>query len=140
VLLRVGRACLCVDRAGRAAIGQGRGGILVFGNCGYYSSMDGSTRKKAGVMYWIAKAEYEKPESNGQRAVNVETIVKMEWTTDPPTDETNGVYWVKTAETQVIIPVHASNGMAFIFGISEPHEFSDFTHWLGPLPVPDTPK
>lgn len=65
----------------------------------------------------------------------------FEWTTTPPTVE--GWYWVKPRYLDDSIEpyiVEAKQGKAYVTGDDQPDDFDMFSHWLGPLPVPEPPQ
>ena len=60
------------------------------------------------------------------------------WTTEPPTE--NGYYWAKAIDfEQIVDMVLIWGGTIRTIGGDE-WGAGDFTHWLGPLPVPEVPK
>lgn len=75
-------------------------------------------------------------------------IMDLQWTTEPPTEE--GWYWVKNKYTGAhdIEPVylvkvtHIENQVVWSIEINggSGEDFSYFSHWLGPLPVPEPPQ
>jgi hypothetical protein len=65
------------------------------------------------------------------------------WTTEPPTVE--GWYWAKWAERHkrdqiVYLQKDEKFARVLVIGDTYSREVSDFTLWLGPLPVPEPPK
>ena len=63
--------------------------------------------------------------------------VEYEWTTVPPTQD--GWYWAADGgEIEIVL---FERGICWAAGQDEqyvPEKY--YTHWLGPLPVPDVPK
>ena len=68
----------------------------------------------------------------------------LEWTTTPPT--VPGWYWVRKHNGDIDIDnVYECKGMFFIadgyFGdLDLAVTKASYTHWLGPLPIPELPK
>lgn len=68
---------------------------------------------------------------------------EYEWTTTPPTEE--GWYWAVHALEGEIVAVKFVGGGLVTWGgwnidqTATSASVSDFTHWLGPLPVPEPP-
>jgi hypothetical protein len=65
-----------------------------------------------------------------------------EWTTTPPTDD--GRFWAKWKDGKVdcveLSWSLATNKLeAWVVGREYTYDLSDFSHWLGPLPVPEAP-
>jgi hypothetical protein len=97
--------------------------------------MDGSTGKAAGVTYWCG-------ERNGDNG----DLMCLEWTTDPPKE--SGIYWAQERGGYVVCVQVKINKYDGIEEWTEVREFmtEDFTetkfysHWLGPLPVPEPPQ
>ncbi len=76
--------------------------------------------------------------------LDVETVFK--WTTEPPTAE--GWYWARRVftegnEKQKEIQLYYFNGSIWLFSPDD-YEYTpnseNFTHWLGPLPIPEPPQ
>jgi len=68
------------------------------------------------------------------------TYTDREWTTEPPTEE--GWYWVKDGDTARIAEVFFASKTTLLADLTDeemPRVLSAFTHWLGPLPVPESP-
>ena len=68
----------------------------------------------------------------------------FKWKTAPPTKP--GWYWARDKETflqivRVFLADHgnAGNRLEVWLDTYESEELSDYTHWLGPLPVPEPP-
>ena len=71
-------------------------------------------------------------------------IAILKWTTEPPTQtglyraiaKDNGMaYWVELTDLGNI-----GIFSVYYFGNNVMYSVSDFTHWLGPLPVPEPPE
>jgi hypothetical protein len=64
------------------------------------------------------------------------------WTTTPPTEP--GWYWAMLSkEYSILYPlvlVEFREGTIYTHGNEAPASFESFTHWLGPLPLPEPPK
>lgn len=77
---------------------------------------------------------------------NSYTYTDEEWTTEPPTQE--GWYWAAGEGLEIqlcnvvwnILDRDNARFQAMQAGNNDMLEFSEFTHWLGPLPVPEIPK
>jgi hypothetical protein len=78
---------------------------------------------------------------------NVETEYKsyreyfpLQWTTTPPTEE--GLYFAYSQEDGVeIVHYRGRNQLDMaVMGIEWRYSLGGYTHWLGPLPVPEPPK
>ena len=65
----------------------------------------------------------------------------QEWTTRPPTEP--GWYWCFSiiGDIEMLwLYVDSHDGSKTLWGNRDPVEFNDFTHWLGPLSVPEPPQ
>jgi hypothetical protein len=68
----------------------------------------------------------------------------LEWTTTPPTKE--GWYWAFDARDSVrhVLMIEiAPDGIGYhltAYTADIPHDIDSYTHWLGPLPIPDLPS
>lgn len=70
-------------------------------------------------------------------------VTAMKWTTTPPTVE--GWYWViqdRVNPSPEIVKVSGAFAHGKLYAEMGNSEYSLelFTHWLGPLPVPEPPK
>jgi hypothetical protein len=75
------------------------------------------------------------------RKWSIYEFVGLEWTTSQPTEP--GRYWAITnyeAMDVVDVVVIENGGSVWVVGCDESLKFKDFTHWLGPLPVPEPPQ
>jgi hypothetical protein len=86
------------------------------------------------------------PEQRTQHLMNVYGNGKG-WTTDPPTEE--GWYWVNVKyqqnfqEKTKVVMLYCNEQGLFQHSPDDYEFFPDeknFIHWLGPLPVPESPK
>ena len=60
----------------------------------------------------------------------------LDWTTTPP--KVDGWYWaLRFGEVQI---VNIRGSVGFIVALDDYCMLELFTHWLGPLPVPEPPK
>jgi hypothetical protein len=74
-----------------------------------------------------------------------EMDARMQWTTTPPTEP--GWYWVRwnipyIHDVEIVRVYREHQGdRLFVADIGEDAEFelAKFTHWLGPLPIPEPP-
>lgn len=68
------------------------------------------------------------------------------WTITPPT--TTGLYWAFDGDEVVPVDVYVNGlgGTARLVGFelgndyTTPRKLSDYSHWIGPLPVPEPPE
>lgn len=80
--------------------------------------------------------------SGDDQTAEFKEIRMLEWTTTPPTEP--GCYWVMTGWGPAIAIVgsfdFSTNLMVKIASGQATYEISNFTHWLGPLPIPEPPE
>jgi hypothetical protein len=89
-------------------------------------------------MYWIGTSPNNYPAPiTGSMKVDIDILAKLDWTTDPPTEE--GWYWVQRIGNDSIEIVQFWN-IGGTFQTTDFEGVNGFTHWLGPLPVPEIPK
>jgi hypothetical protein len=96
-------------------------------------------------MYFYGQSKEDAP---GNHSVTINTAFEsfvlsgLGWTTTPPTKE--GWYWAMLSkEYSILYPlvlVEFREGTIYTHGNKAPASFESFTHWLGPLPVPEPPK
>jgi len=66
--------------------------------------------------------------------------VLLQWQTTPPT--VTGAYWVVADGAKIVVNVVYID----VLCVEEAHEYHTpvtsqfYTHWLGPLPIPEAPK
>lgn len=65
------------------------------------------------------------------------------WSTDPPTED--GWYWAYDDERNWLDMVYclvpaSGDDIYQIWRDGYSYDLSDFTHWLGPLPLPEPPR
>jgi hypothetical protein len=58
------------------------------------------------------------------------------WTIEPPTE--NGWYWAQRENGETIVV--ESRGVAIVRYGNKALPVTDFTHWLGPIPKPESPE
>lgn len=65
---------------------------------------------------------------------------EFEWTTTPPTEP--GWYQVPFEGGIVFVEVreYINKLVVWATGDDSPDEFSDYSHWLGPIPLAEPPK
>lgn len=92
----------------------------------------------------IGWAEGFHDEIGGASESEAETLKLWEgmkqWTTEPPRVE--GVFWAMRLGEPLIVEVFFSYKDKLMADLTDeelPRELSEFTHWLGPLPVPELP-
>jgi hypothetical protein len=78
---------------------------------------------------------------------NIGDVRPLSWTTEPPTVE--GWYWVyckyqqNFVEKMKVVLLYLNSEGIFQYAADDTEFFPDeknFTHYLGPLPVPEPPK
>ena len=83
----------------------------------------------------------QEEETSGVLSGVVRSVIReYEWTTEPPTQE--GWYWMRVddEDPQIVKVFYSPNRGKFIFTDEEDHDVGCYSHWLGPLPVPELPK
>ena len=71
------------------------------------------------------------------------TVGRLDWTTEPPKEP--GYFWamspLRQIEPRTIVEIRETeNGLrAYATGNNYGYPLDMFTHWLGPLPVPEPP-
>jgi hypothetical protein len=91
-------------------------------------------------------AEHSDPQEDGsditgEKIAEAIRAADLQWTTTPPTQE--GWYWAqwKDGKREIIEAFHhigSGDPMAYRGGWDS-YDESDFTHWFGPLSVPEPP-
>lgn len=65
-----------------------------------------------------------------------------EWTTTPPTEP--GLYWAWDGERVLAITVGYDEHVDGLWAFEQQSQYgsrlNSYSHWLGPLPVPEPPK
>lgn len=62
----------------------------------------------------------------------------LEWTTEPPTQE--GWYWAHESIVNAIVIVRVTEDLRVRDVFVRSRALGEYTHWLGPLPLPEMPK
>lgn len=79
-------------------------------------------------MYWFGKSN-----NDIESSTNFESLYSVEWTTEPPT--VAGFFWVNfrvSAMNLKVVVKYPLDGTEANMNLA--------THWLGPIPEPETPK
>jgi hypothetical protein len=88
------------------------------------------------MKYYYAAGTYN-PHENPP----LDGIDTLEWTTEPPTQD--GWFWAIGPGNPVVVRViegNPSHFVGFINGVGGAYPVDYFSHWLGPLPIPEPPK